>query len=200
MISEEQFKLAKEYEYQHYTSGIQVQNYLNWEYLEIDPRNTTIGKVIVELGAQNTSLLFGCMGFKRAIIVDPLKLNEIDMLKYNMVGIEYLVKKAEEYNYPLNVDEVWSCNCLTHVQDPDLILDKIIESNAKVLRIAEPLNTPCDDGHLHTFNIEYFINRLGPGKIYSGGRAGYHEKECYQGIINLSQLRKNYEKNYYSFN
>ena len=189
-VTNERFIKANQSEQHCYETGIQYQNYFNWEYLDINPRTTLVGKVVVEFGGQCTSLIFGCWGFEKAIVVDPVVLKDKDLFRYQKLGIEYVTQQAEYYSIPQDVNEIWMSNCLCHVQDPELILDNIINSNADTLRIAEPLNTGTDASHPHSFTQEYFTNKLGVGKIYSGGsRVGYHEVDCYQGVINLEQLR-----------
>jgi ubiquinone/menaquinone biosynthesis C-methylase UbiE len=118
------------------------------------------GKSILDIGCGPVSLLLRCYNFSRAVGVEPLFYGtDVDTI-YKNHGVSLVRLPAEELSFEeQEFDEVWMYNCLQHVYDPTLILDKISKFG-KTLRIFEWLDIPPHTGHPHEFNAEYFIKTL----------------------------------------
>jgi hypothetical protein len=98
-------------------------------------------------------------GVNTGVVIDPLVITDHQKLRYDYFGINFIQDLSENidkyYSEKGFFDECFIYNCLQHVVDPIEILDKISYISKKI-RIAEPLNIPIDNLHLHSFNENYF--------------------------------------------
>jgi len=78
--------------------------------------------------------------------------------------IQIINDLAEDADFPM-VDEVWLCNVLQHVVNPDVIINKCKKA-ADVIRFFEPIDTGIDPMHHWSFNIDYFKNHFGDATLY----------------------------------
>ena len=105
------------------------------------------GKSILEVGGGPVGVSLRCVNGRRKII-DPLPYPDWVWERYDYFGVEYETIRAEDME-ETGWDEVWVLNVLQHVDDLDLVLQKIKQS-AKVLRIFEWLDIPTDLMHKHS--------------------------------------------------
>jgi hypothetical protein len=107
-------------------------------------------------------------GIKNGVVIDPLIITEHQKLRYEYYGIEYIQDQSENidkyYSEEGYFDECIIYNCLQHVLDPIKILDKITFISKRI-RIAEPLNIPTDNMHLHMFSKKYFDDYFSEDKF-----------------------------------
>ena len=98
-------------------------------------------------------------GVKTGVVIDPLRIIDYHKIRYDYYGIKFINDQAENidlyYNEMGYFDECFIYNCLQHTLDPIKILDKV-SLLSKRIRIAEPINVPVDNMHLHMFTEKYF--------------------------------------------
>lgn len=143
------------------------------------------GKSILDIGGGPVSILLRCVGFSRAVVVDPCDYPDWVELRYKDAGIEYIKEKAESVGLDINVkfDECWIYNVLQHVQDPVKVIDTAKQYSKKI-RIFEPLEIGEHKGHPHNLTEELLDNAFGKkglvdhvadGQIYYYGVFRYEE-------------------------
>ena len=120
------------------------------------------GKSILDIGGGPVSLLLKCSNFSRAVVVDPCKFPDWILERYKVHDIEFINSPAEEIDLS-GFDEVWIYNVLQHVVDPDEVM-KRAKKAGKVVRMFEWINTPVNEGHLHTLTnarlTKYFEGKV----------------------------------------
>lgn len=130
------------------------------------------GMKILDIGSNAISLMLKGSNIGRGIVVDPIKIPQWAIDRYKSINIEYMQIKAEDMDFKENeFDEVWIYNCLQHVQNPEIIIKKAMQS-AKALRIFEwlgeiensenaELNKYAKDIHPIVLNEEELNNWIG---------------------------------------
>jgi hypothetical protein len=116
-----------------------------------------LGKSIIDIGGGPASILLKTINTKDRYVLDPITYPKWVELRYMELGINRIYRPAEDFELP-DVDEVWLYNVLQHVQDPSLILKKII--NIPVIRIFEWINCPTNDAHPHSLSKEFLDDQL----------------------------------------
>lgn len=126
---------------------------------------------------------------KNKIVVEPMFDSFPDTVKnyYYQNRIAVIRKQFEEIEekdiemLASNSREVWLFNVLQHVQDPDLIVNKCKEYFT-VIKFFEPINTPIDTCHPHTFDLEWFKQHFGDcTNLYTGTNKEFHKAHCAYG-------------------
>ena len=135
------------------------------------------GKSVLDIGGGPASLLLKCYNGKKKVI-DPLDMPAWVLERYKMAGVEVEKKPAEDMDES-GWDEVWIYNCLQHVKDPALIIQKAKRAG-KLIRIFEFLEREANIGHPHVLTetlLNDALRRQGTvgeiggdivGKVYYG--------------------------------
>lgn len=122
------------------------------------------GLSIIDIGSGPASLLLKCVGFERAMAVDPLGFPEWVIERYKSGGIEFQQQKAEDQCMS-GFDEAWIYNVLQHVECLEMAIRQA-QRAANIIRLFEWIDTPTNTGHIHTLT-EGQLNTLlgGYGKV-----------------------------------
>lgn len=142
------------------------------------------GKKIIEIGCADFPALYFCNSYEHGIIIEPMPSKILMKLMVKKAETIFLMDKpAEACDFP-NVDEVWLFNVLQHVLDPLVIIEKAKKAAGKI-RFFEPINTPLDKCHLHSFTLDYFKESLGDDVVKhyvsEPGVKNFHTQECAYG-------------------
>ena len=134
------------------------------EVMDLPKAGTSLGgKRILDLGGGLFSLLYNYSGRGRCLVVDPLPALSVHIQHYLAGDIVYIQEPAEEFLESFKTwekfDEVWIYNCLQHTINPEAIL-KGLPRVANLLRISEPIDTPVNDMHPHTFSEEDLLDAI----------------------------------------
>lgn len=118
---------------------------------------------ILDLGCGPASILLRCQHGPSAGI-DPLKMKPEILQKYANHGISLYNMKIEDAIVQDKVkghtfDEVWTYNCLQHVDNLELILD-FMTRIAPVVRVFEWIDLGKCPGHPHTLTEPMFLSRF----------------------------------------
>ena len=149
-----------------------------FRYLNINPDLNN--KSIIEVGPARIAGLLFCKNYSKSYIVEPIVFEETNYL-YENLNIEFIRSSLEKSELP-HVDEIWLLNVLQHVQDPDLFVEKCKES-ANTIKFFEPINTPIDDPHPHTFTIDDYKHYFGDCvQHYKEAISAFHGAECAYGV------------------
>ena len=155
--------------------------YINYfKFLGIDYKGLG-SKIILEIGPGMYPALMYCSNYN-GILIEPNHYVELDINVYSK-PINVVRKPAEDFNFG-EVDEVWLLNVLQHVIDPELIIKKAKEA-AQIIRFFEPINTPVNDTHLHSFTMDSFLKWFGNYVNYYPPHpesTDFHKHECAYGI------------------
>lgn len=139
---------------------------------------------IIEIGCADVPALSMCSKFRWGIILEPMPSPILQkLLSEAKETIRLMPVAAEDFEFP-EVEEVWLFNVLQHVIDPETIIDKSKRA-AQTIRFFEPINTPTDKCHLHSFTLDYFRDVFGDCvKEYRAkdGVRNFHEQECAYGV------------------
>lgn len=155
-------------QHDHNTLGVGIEAYRNgyrqyFAHLGVD-HSQVIGKTIMEIGCADFPALYYITGYHKGIIIEPMPSPIMHKLVSNKVTeIEVVTMPAEDYDFP-EVDEVWLLNVLQHVIDPTVIINKA-KAAADTIRFFEPIGTPLDKCHLHSFTLDYFRGHFGQGVV-----------------------------------
>jgi len=138
------------------------------------------GKTILEIGPARIPALLYCNNYGPSFIVEPTKYEDAEHL-YENKPITFIRELYEECDSPV-VDEIWLFNVLQHIQNPDYFIEKC-KKNAKVIKFFEPINTPIEVHHPHSFTLEDYELYFGDSvKLYKGSSEKYHTADCVYGI------------------
>jgi hypothetical protein len=150
--------------------------YFRYLDIETDLKN----KKILEIGPARISALLYCDNYDYSYIVEPTTYDDTDVL-YKDKKITFIKEIYEECESPI-VDEIWLFNVLQHILDPDLFINKC-KKNAKIIRFFEPINTPIEVHHPHSFTYDDYKKYFGESvKYYKGSTEIYHTADCVYGI------------------
>jgi hypothetical protein len=150
-----------------------------FNYLNIDKNLNN--KSILEIGPAKIAGLFFCSNYKSSYIIEPTIYD--DCLPFYDKNIKFIHEPAEICIFP-KVDEIWLLNVLQHTIDPNLIIEKC-KQNCKIIRFFEPINTPIDLAHPHSFTLDYYRDKFGNNiNHYTGGEItnNFHQHECAYGV------------------
>lgn len=116
-------------------------------------------KTILDVGCGPMSVLLRSK-HGPAVGVDPLLMSKETRLKYAHAGVELLNMKAEDGLVQLAdagriFDEVWCYNCLQHVEDVDVILEKMAEMGSEI-RLFEWIDLGICPGHIQVLTEKQF--------------------------------------------
>ena len=137
-------------------------------------------KTILEIGPARVSALLYCNNYGPSFIVEPTKYDDTEHLYINK-DITFIRDLYEDCESPI-VDEIWLFNVLQHIQDPDLFIDKCKKS-AKTIKFFEPINTPIETHHPHSFTFDDYVKYFGNSvKLYKGSTEKFHTADCVYGI------------------
>ena len=141
------------------------------------------GESIIDLGGGPCSLLIRGVGYKSATVLDPCSYPGWVAQRYLSLGINYIVRKAEDLDVSQKYDIVLMYNVLQHTEDPELIVKNAL-SVCKELRIFEWVNVPKSAGHIHVLTEEKlneWLGGVGKTEVLTGecGCRG----TCYYGIF-----------------
>jgi SAM-dependent methyltransferase len=118
---------------------------------------------ILDLGCGPASILLRCH-HGPSVGIDPLKMKPDVLQRYANHGVILLNMKIEDAIVQDRLkgqefDEVWTYNCLQHVDNLDLILD-FMTKIAPVVRLFEWVDLGKCPGHPHTLTEEMFLKRF----------------------------------------
>lgn len=120
------------------------------------------GRSVIDIGGGPVSLLLKCADFSWATVVDPAQWPAWVHSRYATAGIGYRQHEAETLACA-QADEAWIMNCLQHVRDPELVVQKARE-HARTIRLFEWIDIPAYDGHPHALTKDTLEEWLGsPG-------------------------------------
>ncbi len=111
------------------------------------PTYNLTGRSVIDIGGGPVSLLLKCTDFSWATVVDAARWPDWVHDRYAAAGIGYRQQEAEDLSCA-QADEAWAYNCLQHVRDPELVIQKMRE-HAKVIRIFEWIDLEPYPGHPH---------------------------------------------------
>lgn len=195
-ITQERWELAQSKEIRHHISDSLDISVFNYDraykilFNFIDLKTDLEGKSICEIGPARIPALNSCINFSKSYIIEPTVYQEtVDLMKDKEV--EFIHDKAETCDFP-EVDEVWLFNVLQHVQDPDLIVERL-KQKSKVIRFFEPIVDWVNDEHPHAFTFEDYVQYFGQTtKKYIGGSAeNFHTADCVYGIYYTQKEENN---------
>ena len=138
-------------------------------------------KRILEIGTAD----FPAMYFRDNVdgfIIEPMQSPILETLCKER-GFVLINKPAEEADFPV-VDEVWMFNLLTHVMNPDVIIEKAKQAS-KIIRFFEPIDTAISIDHPWTFDLNYYKNKFGGCVQYyppHPDAVNFHAHECVYGV------------------
>jgi hypothetical protein len=185
-INKDRWVIAQEEEKLHHIHESTEDSLNKWKdiydfyfrYLEInlDLNN----KTILEIGPARVSALLYCNNYGPSFIVEPTKYDDTEHLYINK-DITFIRDLYEDCESPI-VDEIWLFNVLQHIQNPDLFIDKCKKS-AKIIKFFEPINTPIETHHPHSFTFDDYVNYFGDSvKLYEGSTETFHTADCVYGV------------------
>lgn len=136
-------------------------------------------KFISEIGCGAHPAIGFCSGAK-GVVYEPLHFDALEILA-RAQRIVWYQRAFEDIPYPPKSDEVWMFNCLQHVRDPELVIDKA-KDIAPVVRFFEPVDYPTCVYHPHTFSQQDFERWFGDSvKRYTDRKPGFFDADCAYG-------------------
>lgn len=146
---------------------------------------SVVGKRIMEIGCADFPALYYANEYRWGIIIEPMPSDILLKLKSEKKETILLVASpAEDFEFP-QVDEVWLLNVLQHVIDPMVIINKC-KMASNTIRFFEPIGTPLDKCHLHSFTLDYFRSAFGADAVKhyvaEDGVKNFHTCDCAYGV------------------
>jgi hypothetical protein len=146
------------------------------------------GLNVIEIGPAMHPALAICKNYGRALIIEPMASPELEnFCKFNHVG---LLQQPLEYTSMeitgtriKGITEVWLFNVMQHVIDPEEFVNRC-KTIADRIRFFEPINTPIETHHPHSFTGDDYVRWFGEEtKFYQGGtEPGFHTADCAYGV------------------
>lgn len=150
------------------------------------------GLNVIEIGPAMHSALAICSNWGKALIFEPIHSEELFSFVRNKgirlvdspiedVSDEQLGIIGENWDGPV---EVWLFNVMQHVIDPDEFVRKC-KLMADRIRFFEPVNTPIEPHHPHSYKDEDYLKWFGVEacKLYLGGtEPNFHTADCVYGV------------------
>lgn len=151
-----------------------------------------VGKSVLDIGGGPVSMLLKCFNLAHGYVVDPCSYPDWVFERYKAAYISVIPIKAEDLFHSSvwdrhldHVDEVWIYNCLQHVEDPRVILQKV-KSIGKVLRIFEWVGAGVSPGHPHDLTKELFDREIGLGGCVISAQEPWWPSPAYFGVFQKS--------------
>ena len=117
------------------------------------------GKVL-DIGGGDCSMLLKVEGkLNGCVVIDPCDYAKWSIMRYKHKGIKFIKMKGEDLDLT-GFDEVWIYNCLQHTEDPEKICYNA-KNAGKLIRIFEWVETPINEGHIHTLTKKDLDKWLG---------------------------------------
>jgi hypothetical protein len=126
------------------------------------------GHSVLDVGGGPTSMTLKTFRPGHRTVVDPCPYPDWVAARYEAAGVEYLRIPAEELSTDRQYDEAWCYNVLQHVQDPQTVINAMLE-RAKVVRVFEWVNLPPHPGHPHELHAEELAAWMGIKEDLSNG-------------------------------
>lgn len=135
------------------------------------------GRYIVEVGCGAYPAVSFCRNAV-AVAIEPLSFPSRPP-----IGVRWIQSALEDI--PLRdlpqANEVWLFNCLQHVRDPELVIERSKEM-APTIRFFEPVEYPTCVYHPHTFTQSDFERWFGDSvKRYTDRLPGFFDGDCCYG-------------------
>jgi hypothetical protein len=184
-IDKERWDLAQKEEKLHHTYENTDDSLKKWEkiydfyfrYLKIDLNLNN--KSILEIGPARVAALLYCNNYAPSYIVEPTIYDDYENL-YGGKNITFIRDIYEDCESP-KVDEIWLFNVLQHIVDPDIFIEKC-KKNAKVIKFFEPIDTPIEVHHPHSFTYDDYKKYFGDSvNLYNGSTEIFHTANCVYG-------------------
>ena len=126
------------------------------------------GISVLDIGGGVCSILLKCINIKRGVVIDPLSMPEWVIDRYTHKNIVFDNIKGEDIEKEPNgntFDEVWVYNVLQHTENPKKVVENA-KAIGKTIRIFEWIDTPINEGHIHTLRENDLNDWLGGfGKV-----------------------------------
>ena len=146
------------------------------------------GLHVIEIGPAMHPALAICKNYGQSIIIEPMgttileefcKQNNIKFISQPVETLSYI----EEIDDMENVLEVWLFNVMQHVIDPEKVVARC-KDIADRIRFFEPINTPVEAHHPHSFTGDDYVRWFGDSvQFYRGGcEPGFHTADCAYGV------------------
>lgn len=146
------------------------------------------GLHVIEIGPAMHPALAICKNYGQSIIIEPMgtavleefcKQNSIKFISQPVETLSYI----EEIDDMENVLEVWLFNVMQHVIDPEKVVARC-KDIADRIRFFEPINTPVEAHHPHSFTGDDYVRWFGDSvQFYRGGcEPGFHTADCAYGV------------------
>lgn len=150
--------------------------YFRYLKIDLDLKN----KSILEIGPARIAGLLYCDNYNPSFIVEPTEYEDTGEIYLNK-PITFIREIYENCESP-KVDEIWLFNVLQHIVDPDTFVEKC-KKNAKLIKFFEPIDTPIEIHHPHSFTFDDYVKYFGDSvKLYKGSTEKYHTADCVYGI------------------
>lgn len=150
------------------------------------------GLHVIEVGPAHHPALAYCHNYGASAIVEPMHNEKLfEFCRANSVSLfdmpleEISDEDLNDFrdNAEGNVIEVWLFNVMQHVINPDEFIRQC-KLFADRIRFFEPINTPVEPHHPHTFTYQNYIDYFGGCvKMYKGGtELNFHTADCAYGV------------------
>ena len=146
------------------------------------------GKVL-DIGGGEVSMLLKVEKPEGCAVIDPCDYPSWVVDRYTSKGIMFMNYKAEDIEVPKKkydeYDEVWIYNCLQHVENPEVICHKALQTG-KLVRVFEWIDLPICEGHIHTLTEKGLNKWLGGfgkvGRVDEDGCNGQYYAGIFLGL------------------
>lgn len=185
-IDKKRWELAQKEEKLHHINEDIKEALKKWEsiydfyFRYLDVNLDLAGKTVLEIGPARISALLYCNNYGPSFIVEPTRYEDSEHL-YDEKQISFIREIYEDCDSP-KVDEIWLFNVLQHIVDPDLFIEKC-KKNSKVIKFFEPINTPIEVHHPHSFSFDDYVKYFDKSvKLYVGSTETFHTADCVYGV------------------
>lgn len=161
--------------------GNAYRNHL-FKYLEV-PYQDMQSKTLLEIGPADFPAIFFCNNIGSSVVIEPMP-SEILQKLSSISNFTVFSYPAEDITTYPPVDETWLFNVLTHVMNPDLIIEKA-KACSEVIRFFEPIDTVISADHPHSFTLQYYQDKFGDCVQYYPPNPTiqiFHTHECAYGV------------------
>lgn len=137
------------------------------------------GKTIIEVGSGPFPASGFCNSSTR-ILFEPIWFAELEEATKNP-DTKWYRQALEDVEVLPNADEAFLFNCLQHVRDPEVVVERC-KQMAPVVRFFEPVDYPTCVYHPHTFTQDDFVRWFGDSvKRYTDRLPGFFDDDCCYG-------------------
>lgn len=197
MISKETWHQAQKGEINHHVGNFDLNEQSKSHYNDVyknvfkfvDPNFAfdVKNKKILEIGPGVFAALIYCQNTTQSAIVEPMDLPENVRQFYESRGIKIFKNAVEDLEFE-QYDEVWVFNVMQHIWNPDVFVAKLKAISKRIL-FFEPIGTPLDDLHVHSYTLQDFQKYFGENvaKQYNGRSVPhFHTSNCAYGVWDKS--------------